>query len=157
MMDPRCGAVLIRPSGGGDYKDRTAEVAFCEERGGRVAVTFANSKKSFPYSPDRAAFLGRAEQLPLGGEIRVEVRGEVWSSATEAWRLSGSAGRWIRIFYHAKNKELHKLYPEEEVRFVRYAAADASVAGVLASVQRIVANLAEDAPVRAPFSRLGFI
>ncbi|WP_369046758.1 AAA domain-containing protein [Sinomonas sp. P10A9] len=163
MIDPRAEAVLLRSAGaeGGGWQDRTAEVGAYRVDGDRTLVRFGRSDTTYRYGVGKVLVLRRPQQAVLSDGMWVEVHGRRIRDATAAYRFSGSAGTWVRIFWGRGAGEAHRLFPEQAVRISGGVEQTPRAADVMAYWRKIVAALpvGKDGPnpLQYPYSQLGAV
>lgn len=111
MIDPRSEAVLILKHETGQFEDETRKVSRYKIHAAsrKIEIVFNSSDPIFSYWQARVRILRHPERVALAGGARVEVRGNIWESATEILTFSGPNGAWTRIFYRRKAGEA--LFP----------------------------------------------
>lgn len=158
MVDPRRVAVLIRDRETTQLQDKTSEASWFEIRAasGTVAIAF-NNGRVFPYGQARVRILSDPARVALAEGTRVEVRGDIWESATEVLTFTAAEGAWCRVFYPTKAGEAYSTYPASHVRIVSCAASDSAVADVRSYWDAIVSGLPGDDSLAREYDKLGFI
>jgi hypothetical protein len=144
MIDPRQTAVLTRRRIDEPFQDQTKKIQQWARtsRGMRLVFQGRNGPQEYTYTHrDKVLVLEKPGRYPLGEGSLAEVRGEVWSKATEVLRFNHPAGAWARVFYATKDGEGYTTCPAEEVRVVDNAADRPRAAEVLGYWRDLVAHL----------------
>ncbi|MHA7268459.1 AAA domain-containing protein [Arthrobacter sp. HLT1-20] len=159
MIDPRRQAVLVRPSAGGEFQDKTRDVVTYRADPSYVYLTFEtrHGEKEYRYRADRVAILWDPAAVPLHTGIRVAVSGALWTGVTELWRFEGPDGPWWRIFYGTSAQQDYRGYPDHEIDFRQNAAGSPQATSILDYWRGIVSSLAADDPIRPSYERLSFV
>ncbi|HEY0248266.1 MAG TPA: AAA domain-containing protein [Gryllotalpicola sp.] len=161
MIDPRNCAVLIRHSATGEFEDQTAEISDVSSSPQQIAVRYLRHGphgKTYPYGPARAVVVTDLQRVPVPEGSLIEVRGEVWKNATEAWRFAAPDGSWVRVFYVVKDgEERFSRFREDQVRVIRDGAGGPRARDVLSYLRRVVDGLGEDDPLRPVYRSLDFV
>jgi hypothetical protein len=93
-------------------------------------------------------------RIPLPPGSAVEVRGTVWTGATEVWTFTTPTASWSRVFYLKEGRETYRTYPAPEVRIVSSVSQTPAAASVLDYWRDIVSRLSGDDPIRRPFDSM---
>ncbi|WP_425862769.1 AAA domain-containing protein [Arthrobacter sp. TWP1-1] len=159
MIDPRHEAVFVRPSDGGAFADKSADVLHVRADRGYTYLTFgsANGGKEYRYRSENVAVVGNPAGGPLHNGMRLAVRGALWSNATEAWRFDGPDASWWHIVYSSPGGEGYASHTDKDVEFHQDAAAAPRAADILNHWHRIVSGLDPKDPLRFSYERLGFV
>lgn len=159
MVDPRREAILIWSKGPqGVCEDKTSEVLAYRRDAGVTYVTFKGGSKEYSYSRARVAVVRNLELVPLGHDVRVEVRGKVWPSVPETYRFQVRGDVWWRLFFRrADGEEICTTYRDADVRFVEDAARRPQASKILHYWRSLVAGLSADDPLRQAYDALDFV
>jgi AAA domain/Protein of unknown function (DUF2726) len=153
VVDPRREAVLVRPTDGGAFEDKTSEIEWYRADADAVHIKYFRKKQTYRYGQRRVAILRDPVALALDAGERVEIRGSVWRTVTEVLVF----GAWCRIFYRTEEGGDYRTYPCQDVRILRDATSAPGAAAVLAYWRSIVSALPEDDRLRDAYSRLTFV
>ncbi|WP_269938571.1 AAA domain-containing protein [Arthrobacter sp. HY1533] len=159
MTDPRRQAVLVRPSGGGAFADKSSDVLQVRTDPGYTWLTYrsARGEKEYKHRTENVAVVGNPAGGPLAAGMRVAVSGAMWENAVEAWRFDGPDASWWHIVYTTDSGEGYASRPDHEVEFRQDATALPRAADILSYWRRIVAGLAPTDPLGLSYERLGFV
>jgi hypothetical protein len=153
VVDPRREAVLVCPSDGGAFEDKTSDIESYRTDADAVHIKYFRKKQTYRYGRRRVAILRDPLPIALDAGERVEIRGNVWKNVTETLVF----GAWCRIFYRTETGDVHRMYPFQDVRILRDATSEPRAAAVLAYWRRIVSALPEDDRLRDAYSKLTFV
>jgi AAA domain-containing protein/uncharacterized protein DUF2726 len=153
VVDPRREAILVRPSDGGAFEDKTYRIEAYQAQAAVVHIRFSGSGQTYPYRWQRIAILRDPVPIALDADVLVEVRGSVWKNVTEVLRFD----TWWRIFYSTQKGDDYRTYPDQDVRILRDTACAPRAAEVVAYWRKIVSGLPKDDPLRKAYAELTFV